>query len=318
MQHSVLRHLPLLLAALLLLLAATDVQAQTDYTTRCNCIVASSSSYYCQKWTCDNTVDPASCFAGEELVSVLAADGVHVTQKAMAELRVGDRVRAVEASGELSWSPVIAWLHRDTERLQSFLELHWEVLAEEPQQKGRLVVTPEHLVFVAAPAATAATAKNDDDSADFQWSQTRLAGALSVGDELLVVLPGGDQPVRARVSRVQEVLKRGVWAPLTSSGSLVVSGTVASAYASLNHQPLAHASFAPLRWWHSMFGGSQQLQQQQQTTQQEQAEVHWYARGLISLAQWLSVPLEGFRPAGASVAILSAPLQQHVGPAMSH
>ena len=51
------------------------------------------------------------------------------------------------------------------------------------------------------------------------------------------------------IERVQ-----GYAAPLTMSGTILVDGILASCYAVIDSQSLAHSVMAPARWWYAMHG----------------------------------------------------------------
>ena len=121
----------------------------------------------------------------------------------------------------------------------------------------------------------------------------------------------------ATVTRVSLATEKGVFAPLTDSGNLVVDGVLASAYAVVNSQTVAHAAFGPVRWWNNvkqnarhwsglvstispvrtMLGNSleqardnsRQARQQTQTVDNSQhtTGVHWYPNLLFSLASYV-------------------------------
>jgi len=131
----------------------------------------------------------------------------------MDSLKIGDYVRA----GKNKFSRVYSFLHLDHEAEADFLQIKAEGL------KTPLEVSPEHMVFVKDTPVRASQVK--------------------VGDML------GEN----KVSDIKSVKRRGVYAPVTESGSIVVSGVLASSYAAVRSYSLvnqhleAHALFAVRR-----------------------------------------------------------------------
>lgn len=140
-----------------------------------------------------------------------------------------------------------------------------------------LRVTPAHLLPVWKP----------------QQHETKYVYADQVeeSDFLLVNVNNNLEP--QRVTEVRAVLARGFIAPLTSEGTVVVNSIAASCYALVNSQSLAHISFMPFRTiktisnWFSSEPQSNSLQQVQRTKGSEQNGIHWYAKTLYRIKDFV-------------------------------
>ena len=187
------------------------------------------------------------------------------TKKRLSDLQIGDEVLVVDtATGDLSFSPVITFLDRDPKEKRQFY-----VITTETGQK--LTLTPTHLVY--------STSGNEviieDDLTSFE---AVYAKDIQEGDLLLVQTSRG-QVRPARVSTVEMRVLTGVYAPLTSMGNLVVDNIVASCYAVVDSQWVAHMAFAPLRLLNSILP--------QNNNNRIDDGVHWYANSLYSLAEFV-------------------------------
>jgi hypothetical protein len=111
------------------------------------------------------------------------------------ELQIGDYVKA----GNDRFSRVYSFSHLDNSTEAIFLQIHTEQL-DKP-----LEVSPDHIVYVSGGKAV-------------------RASDVRVGDRM------HDVHVVSRITMVQ---RRGVYAPVTYSGNIVVSGVLASSYVSL-------------------------------------------------------------------------------------
>lgn len=156
------------------------------------------------------------CFPAASVVRL--EDGATTT---ISRLQAGDRVLARDSStGELIYSEVLTFLDRDENATRSFVRVHLS-------NNGTVTATEAHLLLKASGA-------------------TVFAGDVVPGDRLLV--PSGT----ATIVRVEHVIDKGVFAPLTKEGNLVVDGAVVSCYAAFRSQTVAHWALAPLRAWLAM------------------------------------------------------------------
>jgi len=128
----------------------------------------------------------------------------------MGSLQIGDFVRA----GKNRFSRVYSFVHMDFQKLAEYHQIYADGL------KMPLEVSSRHLVFV---------------------NETmRPASHVKVGDML------GEH----KVSKITNVKRRGIYAPITESGDIIVSGVLASSYAAvhsytpINQHTEAHAFFA--------------------------------------------------------------------------
>lgn len=199
--------------------------------------------------------------------------------KRLDEVRLGERIAALNSRGDVVYSEVIAFLDRSPSERRQFIRL--------TTKSGRvLTLTPTHLVPV-------------------EGRSTVFAASVQPGDRILVSdtdVATNEVDSRLRWDNVVEtklVLEEGVYAPLTMEGTLLVDDVVASCYAVVNSQPVAHYSFLPLRIWYSVtsfflqrLDDPQHLVARHSNSSRteptiaggEQEGIHWYA----SMLYWLS------------------------------
>lgn len=142
-------------------------------------------------------------------------------------MRVGDRLLSLDrTSGRLVYSEVILFLDRNPEAKRNYLRVS--------TSRGRTIkLTPSHLLLRLTNGSKLET-------------EAVFAEKIELGDHLLV--RGHDREfVRDRVTRVEWFLETGVYAPLTRTGTVVVDDVLASCYAVIQSQTIAHLSFAPFR-----------------------------------------------------------------------
>ena len=211
----------------------------------------------------------AGCFPSDSRVKISTGETI-----LMSELRVGDSIQAVNTAGELVYSEVLLFLDRDPEQVRTFLNL-------ETESGSVLTLTSSHLVHV----STSCT--------ELSCFQATFAGSVEPGHFILVSENSlhPEKVVKVSVSRL-----KGVYAPLTYTGTLVVENIVASSYAIIDNQSIAHASFAPVRWasifksnlkhlWVSM--SSLSTSEPRTGRSVPPNGVHWYANILYTIAGYI-------------------------------
>lgn len=202
------------------------------------------------------------CFAAETTVQTSSG-----TRLRLEELWIGDRVLALDmATGRFTYSEVILFLDRDPEQQRQFLHLR--------TASGRnLTVTPSHLLMVATNAS------------DIYRVQVVFADRVRRGDQILI--HNRLEPEIDTVISTEAILKRGVYAPLTREGTIVVDGIVASCFAVIDSQRIAQWSYAPFRLYASFTKLFSKNMTSSRSVSQAPVGVHWYANILYTLAKYI-------------------------------
>lgn len=168
------------------------------------------------------------CFTGDSVVTTATG------KKSMKDLKVGESVLALAEDGQLRMSKVLLFLDRSATATTDYVTLVTE--------SGRsITATPTHLVLRWQKA-------DGGQRSQQMWNANPvLAKRIGVNDTLLTVVHHGRGLQADRVVEVRRVQRRGLYAPLTVDGTVVVDDIVASCYAVLDSQRLAHWAFLPAR-----------------------------------------------------------------------
>lgn len=218
------------------------------------------------------------CFPARSLVRT--EDG---EMKRLDEVRLGERIAALDSRGDVVFSEVIAFLDRSPSERRQFIRLTTE--------SGRvLTLTPAHLVPVEGRSSVFA-------------AKVQLGDKILVNDATSSVENNNEVDNRLRwdsVVETQLVLEEGVFAPLTTEGTLLVDDVVASCYAVVDSQSVAHYAFLPLRIWNAVtsvftrkLDDTRHSEVRQNDIKMDQSTmtikegVHWYASILYTVSSYM-------------------------------
>lgn len=206
----------------------------------------------------------------------------------IADVRIGDSILAVNSKGEAVFSPVILFLDRDPNATRLYYTI--------TTTSGRSIsLTGSHLIFVIEDEVTALS--NLTSNAALITQRREQFARQIVPNQLILIRNNSSQELQ--VERVVSVVveeKSGAFAPLTAEGNLIVNQALASCYANINSQSLAHYSFLPVRMYshivnlfNYLITMSPHHQQGHSRTVTDQVTpptvgIHWYPRMLMSIA----------------------------------
>lgn len=211
------------------------------------------------------------CFPGDSLVYSESGNSIPLRS-----LSIGERVLASDRhSGQLVYSEVILMLDRLVNVSSEFIEIKSEF--------ETLTTSKHHIVFIARRFNI--ESNQTSFTSMYQMSFPVYAEDVKPGDFVFAYKPSvihSDSLSPSRVISVKSVVRKGVIAPLTKHGTLIVDSNLVSCYSSFFSESLAHAVFWPMRMFKFL-----------RSTNQHNG-VHWYPSLLCSLVKYF-LPSNYFR-----------------------
>jgi len=160
------------------------------------------------------------CFSGDTVVDVQGQGNTR-----MEALKIGDSVMTADGT----YSKVYSFGHFAPKDVTTYLQIRTDA---GPAGQPSLEITKGHMLYVLHRHSTSDKALPVP------------AGDVKVGD-VLVSAPGQPHQV---VTSIRSVSRRGLYAPFTATGDLVVNGVVASNYITLPEVFQSHVSYKQQHW----------------------------------------------------------------------
>ncbi|XP_030253392.1 sonic hedgehog protein [Sparus aurata] len=213
------------------------------------------------------------CFPGSSTVTL--QDG---TNKAVKDLRTGDRVLAADNDGNPIYTDFIMFIDQDSATKRLFYVI-------ETDSGQKITLTAAHLLFVG------------HNSTDEERMSAIFASQVRRGQKVFVFDAERSRLEPVTVKRIYTQEQVGSFAPVTVQGTVVVDQVLASCYAVIEDHVLAHWALAPVRLAHWV--SSLLFSSQNQVSAQSDG-VHWYSKILYQLGTWL-LDSHSIHPLGMSV-----------------
>ena len=164
------------------------------------------------------------CFPSDATVEVKDVGKVRLSA-----VKLGDQVQVIDDKNQITYSPIIAFLHRDLNEHATYKRFR--------TKNARIELSDRHLIH-----------RRGDG---FIWAEQ-----LNEGDEILVLSSKhGNQTNYETILNIDDVDKQGLLAPLTEQGTILVNNVHASCYAIVKSHTVGHLALAPYRMYRRLVGG---------------------------------------------------------------
>ena len=205
------------------------------------------------------------CFPGDSIV--YKSDNTSIPLK---DIAVGNKVLAIDRmSGQLVYSDVIMLMDKQLNVEAQFTEI--------ATTNSKITLTKNHMIFVANKDIFNQSKSLVQTNNWAKIASPVFAETVKPGQYIYIgPLTSGHFPVPLLVTSVREVVRKGVVAPLTEHGTVVVDHAVVSCYSVFANEPLAHASFFFARTFKYFRSSGNDVN-----------GMHWYTRTLSKIANYV-------------------------------
>ena len=224
--------------------SSSRYKVPTNWAYDCECR-AENAQHVCAEWYCDQKDVSPSCFPSGAKVQLDAN-----TTKMVENLKQGDKIVTLGENGNLIEDEILGFLHYEADKNFSFLEI------KTSNHEENLLISKNHIIF-----------EKEEGS--------KLAKELKLNSSLLHLQANGKFDTQ-QIIEITSVMKKGAFAPLTKSGTLLVNGKLVSCYANYKNHYLAHKAFGMLRFMYNNLPNGMKF-----LVDSKIDNVNWYAKGLM-------------------------------------
>uniref|UniRef100_A0AC34FAH3 Ig-like domain-containing protein n=1 Tax=Panagrolaimus sp. ES5 TaxID=591445 RepID=A0AC34FAH3_9BILA len=160
-----------------------------------------------------------SCFSADTLVTT------HGNKKIrMDELKVGEWILSGDSrSGEMGYSKVASWIHKKPDLMAEFLKFSLENGQE-------LKITKKHFIYKG-------NCKNENSTIYKNDLEMVYAENVTI-DDCLFTINDQNELISTPISKIELIQEKGIFAPLTETGNIVVNDIFASCYSNVKVQTM--------------------------------------------------------------------------------
>jgi len=159
---------------------------------------------------------PCGCFSLDGTVSLSSGQEI-----SLSGLKKGDLVKTLDAKRREIFTPFMGWIEKDTSHVGTFVQLTTE-------NSSNVVLTHHHFLMTTPDLG--------------EGPEMKRAEEVAEGDFLLTT--SGLE----KVDSISRVTRKGLGAPLTMTGDLLVNGVLSSNYAHAPSHSIGHLWMSPFRW----------------------------------------------------------------------
>ena len=138
------------------------------------------------------------------------------------ELQLGDEVQTIQ-NGNILMTNFLGWIHKEEDHTERFLKLKTE--------SAQITLSEKHVIFYKPKG------RKEDTMT------TIFADLVEEGDLLEVILDG--KVHWERVINIDSETRKGIYAPLTTAGTILVDNVLASCYADFAFQSVVISPSTP-------------------------------------------------------------------------
>jgi hypothetical protein len=161
------------------------------------------------------------CFSLES--TVIKSDNGERVRIPLQNIKVNDKIEVLTKSG-IKFKKIITILHRSSSKHCNYLK--FTTLNQHGEHT--LEISPNHVIM-----------KNEATNPVYAFE-------LKIEDNLLVKL--GDNFVKSKIVRIESIVKKGLIAPLTESGTIIVDGILASCFCGTDRADILKAFGSYFDW----------------------------------------------------------------------